>query len=395
MRKITIASLSSIGNVGDDLLGLSTEWLVNRYGGSELITERVQLMPSYTQLVKKGYLLSCFAIPFNFLARNLKPDGRLAFLFWNITYLVKNFFYYRHWIKNTDRIILPVGMLKFANQNFSYTFKLINSLASKFHKPVLMNAMSIAKADENDLRYHQLVGAANASAVWGITSRDGIDGLSLLRRNYVRREMITDFVGDPALWAPEIYNKSNKTITESNNEIIGVNLVRKSIYASYKEEKFSPEQLKNLYKEIVNELDKRGYKWVFFCNGMSEDYDLGLELIKELGLPKEKLLNRPLSVQEYVDTVSTFKAVFGARLHACITSVALGIPVVGLLWDNKLKYFSKTMGIEKFFISASNLNGENVVNSLEEAMKFPFDYSNRDFYKERTAEYIDKFVHDM
>ena len=391
MKKIAIASLDSINNAGDELLGRSTAYLVECCDG-EFEIERKQLMPTYKQLMKDGYLLSCLAIPFNYIAQKLKQKGRLAFLVWRINYYIKYKSYYRSWIKRTDKIILPVGMLKFANQNFCFIFDLINTLASQYDKPVLMNAMSIAKPDEGDPRYIQLVKAVNMPTVWGITSRDGIDGLTALRRDYVRKEINTDFVGDLALWVPEIYGKSSHTFQEGKNKMIGVNLIRKSIFASYKEENFSSADVKKLYKEIAKELDSRGYEWVFFCNGMSADYNFGLELIRELHLPKEKLIDRPMSAKEYVDMVSQFKAVFGARLHACITSVALGIPVVGMLWDNKLKYFSKTMGIEKFFISASNLSGENVVNSLEEAMEFPFDYANRESYKERTAKYIEKFI---
>ena len=121
--------------------------------------------------------------------------------------------------------------------------------------------------------------------------------------------------------------------------VIGINLVRKDIHADYGEQTFTPTQLLNLYKGIIEELNKREYEWELFCNGMPEDYAVGVELLQTLGLPANKLRRAPHTGIDLVNNRSKYKAVFGARLHACITSVSLGVPVAGLLWDKKLHFF--------------------------------------------------------
>ena len=100
----------------------------------------------------------------------------------------------------------------------------------------------------------------------------------------------------------------------------------------------------------------------------------------------------PTSAKELVSMISGFKAVFGARLHACITAFSLDVPVVGLLWDNKLRYFSETMGIEEFFCELSELDGKIIVDKIERAMSFRYDDENRQYYKRKTEESLKNFI---
>lgn len=297
--------------------------------------------------------------------------------------------YFKKMIADTDAVILSVGMLKFATQESSYFFDMITRECQRKCIPVMMSAMSIAKPDRNDWRYHQLVRAINRECVKSITTRDGIDGLALLRDFYIKsRNIVIDYVGDPALWIPDVY-QVNRNL---RGGVIGINLIRKNIYADYGEQIFNPTQLINLYKGIIEELEKRGYEWELFCNGMPEDYAVGVELLQTLGLPSNKLKRAPKNGIDLVNDISKYKAVFGARLHACITSVSLGVPVAGLLWDKKLHYFSKTMGIRQFFSEGTDLKAAIIVDKLEAAMKYDLDIINRDRYKQRTAKSIRDFL---
>lgn len=125
---------------------------------------------------------------------------------------------------------------------------------------------------------------------------------------------------------------------------------------------------------------------------MPEDYAVGVELLQTLNLPANKLKRAPKTDVELIHDISKYKAVFGVRLHACITSVALGVPVAGLLWDKKLHYFSKTMGIRQFFSEGEDLRPAIIVDKLEAAMEYNFDINNRDRYKQRTAKSIEDFI---
>lgn len=383
--KILLLGLGNINNAGDEILIETTEWLVKKSGGVKII--RKQLMPAYKEIIK-DYKTCILALPLKYLSRAF--HGNIKYRMTNIMYKIKYKRYFRDCIKKADKIVLPVGMLKYTTQDLSYLFEMINGLATRYNKPVLMSAMSIAKPDKHDWRYNQLVKAVNLPCVKSITTRDGKEGLTRLRKYYTKENIHTDYVGDPALWIPECYQTERSVVRQSN--IIGINVIRKGIHSAYSDKPFSDSQMINLYKEIITELERRGHQWILFCNGMQEDYEVALQLIDELGLPSEKLLPAPNSGKELVEMISSFKAVFGARLHACITAVSLGVPVSGLLWDDKLECFSRTMKIRQFFSDVEELKGNLVVDKLEAAINHEFDFWNLDSYKTRTSGSIKDFI---
>ena len=90
--------------------------------------------------------------------------------------------------------------------------------------------------------------------------------------------------------------------------------------------------------------------------------------------------------------VKGFDAVFGSRLHSCITAVSLGVPVVGFIWDNKLRYFAETMNRQSFFFEPKDMSADNIVNALELAMKSGYDFTTIDNLKEKTLSSIQKFL---
>lgn len=377
-QKVLLLGLDNIDNMGDEILVNSTEWIVKQLTND--IVFRYPLMPDINTMHWTYRLFSIIWRPFRSLCWRSKKYPLI-----NLNFLIDYYRYYDNLIKKVDVIILPIGMLKFANQNFSYAFDQITQIANKYNKSVMFSGMSIAHPDKSDWRYCQLVKSINRSSVKMITTRDGQDGISLLKQNFLRREVYTDFVGDPALWIPELYGFSDRTNYLKNN-VIGINLIRKGIYSDYKEQEFSDVELINLYKGVIRELSVRGYEWELFCNGMIEDYEVGLQLVKEMNLPVTKLITPPKNGRELVQIISRYRCVFGARLHACIISVAIGIPVAGLLWDKKLHYFSKTMKIRHLFSDGDDLQENIIVDRLESSVKEGLDYENRDFYKRRTLE---------
>ena len=130
-----------------------------------------------------------------------------------------------------------------------------------------------------------------------------------------------------------------------------------------------------------------------FCNGLACDCEVGVNLIRELGLPEEKLLPAPKTARELLELVCSFDIVFGARLHSCITSVSLGIPVAGLLWDDKLVYFSNTMNIQQYFSSVGEIDADKVFRKIENLNSGKIDMANVEEYKQRTLQNIKRFLY--
>lgn len=385
MKKILLIGLENINNAGDEILRVTTEFLIHQCGDFE--TQNAQLMPDLKTLPLHLRLICWIWRPFMVLIFRLGLYKK--HYFYNLNYIVNYYPYFNSIIKKIDKVVLPIGMLKFSNQEFSYLFDLITKIATKRNIPVLMSAMSIAEPNPNDARYNQLVKAINRPCVKAITTRDGIDGLQMLNKYYVKNPNIkTDYVGDPALWIPQTYNIAYS----EKSDVIGINLIRDGIYKDYGVSNVSSDELLQMYKDLIQEVERRGYKWELFCNGMQEDYIVGLKLLKEMNLPSRKLRAAPQNGKELSMIISGYKAIFGARLHACITSVSLGVPVSGLLWDKKLHYFSKTMGIRQFFSEAGELKADLIVNKIEDAMKFKFDRQNRESYKMKTLSVISDFL---
>lgn len=389
-KKILLIALESINNVGDEMLRATTEHILRSSIPNNIEVEAAQLKPAFSY-IKKNYKLS-WLVSAVILKLMISLRLRHCFRIKNLVYIIAYKKYFEDRIKNADYIILPVGMLKYSTQDFSYVFHLINKLATKYGKSVLMSAMSPQKADDKDWRYRQLVEAVNMPSVKMITTRDGQKGVDIIRKDYIRRDITCDYVGDPALWIPDCYGVEQKKKREvMERPHVGINIIREGIFDDYNKS-FSDERLFQLYVQLIELINAKGWRWSVYTNGMESDWKVLRKLQQHIGFSDGHVTQQYTSAKDYVTKISDFDAVFGARLHACITPVSLGIPVVGFIWDDKLKHFSETMGIGQFFFQPQEMTAEIILAKLEDALKFDFDYEKRDKYKQKTVESFDKFL---
>lgn len=361
MKKVAIISLRNINNIGEDLLDMNTEFLV-RISLENVIIDKIELFADRKTLKKYFFELLIFKL-LMIIAIIMKANVNLNYKIKNFAYRIKYKNYFKNKLSDVKAVIYAVGMLKYTTQDFSYIYELINSIAKEYNIPVMMSAMSIEKYNEKDWRCRQLVRAVNNPAVKCITTRDNEKELEILRNEYLieNKNCYTECVADPALWTKETYQINDELV---KSDLIGIGLIRLGIYEDYGYN-ITKEQLFDLYVNIVKELDERKLNWVLFCNGMPEDYEVGLSLLKKLNLSQSKLLSRPETPKDLINMLLSFKCIMGARLHSCIASYALGIPVVGLIWDNKLRAFAKKIGWEKYFIEEKKLDAKVIVNMLE------------------------------
>ena len=386
--KILLFSLESINNAGDEILRVTTEYLINMVCKDSDI-HLMQLTPRWKDIRGINRILWIVGTILR-KSSKLIPLANLSFKVRNIAYVIAYKRLFKKEISNVEKVILPIGMLKYSTQNFSYVFYMITSLCGKYGRPVLMSGMSPERGNTDDWRYLQLVKAVNALSVTMITTRDGQDGVRIIKNEYLKRDIPCDYVGDPALWVPETYrNKYSRA--ESVTPLVGINIIRKDIFDDYNKS-LSDKDLVGIYRDLITELDKRGWKWKLFCNGMKRDWKVIQELKSMLNISKDKICKVPRTGDEFVWMITQFDVVFGARLHSCITSVSLGIPVVGFIWDDKLKFFSETMKISQFFFCPSDMTAQKIVAKMDEALSYNFDFENRDKYKLKTKESIRMFM---
>ena len=126
---------------------------------------------------------------------------------------------------------------------------------------------------------------------------------------------------------------------------------------------------------------------------MAADQKFGKRLLAALGCKDNgKLWNPPANTTEFLEQITSFRCVFGARLHACITSYALDIPVVGLIWSEKLQIFSEVIGKPESFFTENKLHIEQILDAIERAMETGYDASIREHLRELTNDYLKQFL---
>ena len=124
-----------------------------------------------------------------------------------------------------------------------------------------------------------------------------------------------------------------------------------------------------------------------FTNGTKDDNDAAMEVaerIKGKGYLPEIVI--PTDAKELVMTLSMFRGVIAGRLHSCIISYSLGIPAIGLVWNDKLRLFGEESGHPENFIAVDALRPETVIERLEHAMARGYDSDRRAAFRNTIIE---------
>lgn len=383
---VAIISIENLPNIGERFLVDNTDYLIKKSSCEQYDIKHIQIQPLIKDLGFSFFFDYLIAKIFVIISSHFK--GNLKYKIESIGFAIKYYRYYKKSISAVDKVIMSFGMFKYSTQNYSMMFNLISKICDTKNISIMQNAVSVEPFNEQDWRCHQLKKAINRKCVKFFTTRDGMSGLELLRKNYINDSIFSDYVGDVALWIPECY----KIETQSSAcNLIGIGLIRKNICKDYNCT-ITGEQLFNIYKDTLLELEKRNYNWVLFHNGLDEDRQLGIDLLTELNLPSSKLLDVGDDVNEYLHTITQFKAIFGARYHACLAAYSLNIPCSGFYWDNKIRFFSESAGITSLFLEPENLCAESIIETIEKAQEIGYDQTLRNKLKNKTIEALDLFL---
>ena len=125
---------------------------------------------------------------------------------------------------------------------------------------------------------------------------------------------------------------------------------------------------------------------------MKSDHEFGLSLLHELDEPPERLLRPPTSAKDLISQVSNFQAILGARMNSCISAYSLDIPVVGLIWNDKLTRFSELTHQRHMYFDESELNAEVMCSKLLDTRSSKYDGDLRQDLKGRTQFEIKQFL---
>ena len=390
MKKVAVIGLYAIKNAGDNILCEATQYLIKQKNPEVQIVE-VDVNPrikSYKGLELIPFWISKVLIRISGSIFKYENSSKFRYYYEYFMWWLKINRKFNAQLKDVDAIVFAGGgFLKFRTQGLNYFVEQIMKIAKKNNIPVMMNGVGIEGYSETDIRCQRLKKAINQDCFKVITTRDDID---TLKNNYiVNPNTKIAHVGDPALWVPECYNMKRN---ENPSNVVGINVIRGRVYQAYGNT-LSEFELLNFYKKLVQGVEERGWDWVLFSNGMAADQKFGAMLLRALGCSdRTKILPTANNSVDFLEQIRSFKLVFGARLHACITSYALDVPVVGLIWSEKLRIFADVIGKKNSYFEESELNIDNILDAMEREMNSNYDKSIRDDLRARTKNYLEMFM---
>lgn len=390
MKKVAVIGLYAIKNAGDNILCEATQYLIKQKNPEVQIVE-VDVNPrikSYKGLELIPFWISKVLIRISGSIFKYENSSKFRYYYEYFMWWLKINRKFKTQLKDVDAIVFAGGgFLKFRTQGLNYYVEQIMKIAKKNNIPVMMNGVGIEGYSETDIRCQRLKKAINQDCFKVITTRDDID---TLKNNYiVNPNTKIAHVGDPALWVPECYNMKRN---ENPSNVVGINVIRGRVYQAYGNT-LSEFELLNFYKKLVQGVEERCWDWVLFSNGMAADQKFGTMLLRALGCSdRTKILPTANNSVDFLEQIRSFKLVFGARLHACITSYALDVPVVGLIWSEKLRIFADVIGKKNSYFEESELNIDNILDAMEREMNSNYDKSIRDDLRARTKNYLEMFM---
>lgn len=161
----------------------------------------------------------------------------------------------------------------------------------------------------------------------------------------------------------------------SDSDIIGLGVICPLVYNANNDEAYSEKFFFVFWKKVIEKITESGKRWQLFVNGSEDDYAFAKRLLNYLPYSEECLLaERPLTAEQLITQISSYKAIISFRLHSYIIAYSLGIPVIGMIWDNKLVEFAQMIHSENNIFQINSFDYDNFL-SLFNVSAQPF-YDN-------------------
>ncbi|WP_289561971.1 polysaccharide pyruvyl transferase family protein [Parasutterella secunda] len=359
-------------NFGDPIIAYSVEWLFLSQLKIDSI-ERFDLNPSFTKIIDLPLLLAekCKVNVENVRSKLLE-------------------IYFSKILSDHDLVVVVGGGLikyKYQYDQLALPIMKLLTVSQKKKITVVLNAIGVEGYDSKSTRCLRIKDCLSEAVLNGtlkyISTRDDIETLQkYIPQSYWK---ICKKVADPAVWISEAFG-----IKKQSTDTIGIGVIRERIFLD-NGFNFSPLQLFNLYIHLVLLLKAHGFESIeLFTNGQYADNLFAKRLfhvLTQMGVDSIHL-KIPNDARELVKAISSYKGVLTARLHSCIISYSLGVPFIGMVWNEKLKFFGESVKMEKNFIDIDRLRPEVLVQRLEEVLATELHRDNK--YRETVREYIFK-----
>ena len=267
-------------------------------------------------------------------------------------------------VRYVDAVIFAGGIFKVSNEKFWLYIPELLREADRLGVPVFFSAIGVEAYYPDDERSVELREALNLPCVKGISVRDDI---LTLRRDYITNPDIhISSVYDPAVWCKKVYAEALEDNDPEKKLLIGVGIAREKLFEDYGHPEVTKEVQMEFWLGVIAELEKRKMPWMLFTNGDHGDEMMADEVLAAVGHGDKA--PAPADSTELVRMISGFSAVFAARMHSNIIAYALGIPSVGIIWNQKLRFWGKKIGCPERFFETDEMDPAVMVQTLENAL---------------------------
>lgn len=170
-------------------------------------------------------------------------------------------------------------------------------------------------------------------------------------------DLKAQFIPDPAVSVSEFVDK-----IQAKERIIGLGIMSANTLKRNKNMlEYSSEDFIEYWIEAYLRLNKEypENRIELFTTGDYSDYlfaNLIQKLLEERYSTVVNLVKPPTTVKEFISSIQKYEFVLSMRLHSHIIAYSLGIPSYGIIWEDKVKGFSKYAGIQDRFSDKLELN---------------------------------------
>lgn len=181
-------------------------------------------------------------------------------------------------------------------------------------------------------------------------------------------------VPDPALYSEEIQIQKDHKPLKNHVSICISN--PQSLDAENKLGEVFHQRPADFYGKLIKALNSNGMIISIFSNGAPEDEKLKTEVHNK---NKEIISNchpTPTKPSELYNIISTSNMIVAHRLHANIIAYSLGVPSIGLNWDDKVESFFSTTERMELYIKEIPPPIENIIKAVKAANTLNLTFSH-------------------
>ncbi|WP_017792243.1 polysaccharide pyruvyl transferase family protein [Leucobacter salsicius] len=321
----------------------------------------------------------------------------------------------RKLIASADILIFGGSPLfNYSYQNFYLRTIKTLELAQEYDVPVIFSSIGVEEFDPENPKCLQLKEALKLPCVRQITTRDDFSSLE----KYVEGSNIPiGHVADPVVLADIIFRKEPpapapappktlrsraksaarqlpipapvkaqlRSLIQATKNVdvptpvttpaeaaprrkrIGLVAVREGIFKDNGID-FPAEAQSQFWLETMARLAEEGYDVRIFTTGHFADEVFLDTLVRAENIPASQAAVVINSPEGLIKELSACDGVIAFRLHANITSYALGIPSIGLNWNEKVPLFYESVGYGERAFDATRWNIDQILPALETAM---------------------------